>query len=100
MANDDNPIPRRNFLVGAGTAVAASLSSSSAEEDERLAATAVPAPTRKFRRGIGLSSFAMATLPLQCYFARSITRFRRIRERQSATGRNNLAPAPNQPNQR
>lgn len=31
MANDDNPIPRRNFLVGAGTAVAASLAPSSAE---------------------------------------------------------------------
>jgi gluconate 2-dehydrogenase gamma chain len=41
MANDDNPIPRRDFLVGAGTAVAASLASSSAEGQTK--APAAPA---------------------------------------------------------
>ena len=41
MANDDNPIPRRDFLVGAGTAVAASLATVSAEAQTNTA----PAPT-------------------------------------------------------
>src|SRR5476649_2807335 len=40
----------------------------SADDDARLAATAVPAPTRKSRRKIGLSSFAMASLPVRCCF--------------------------------
>jgi gluconate 2-dehydrogenase gamma chain len=43
MANDDNPIPRRDFLLGAGTAVAASLASSSAEAQTNT--TAAPAAT-------------------------------------------------------
>ena len=48
MANDDNPIPRRDFLVGASTAVAASLASSSAE-----AQTKAPAGDSKIMNGAG-----------------------------------------------
>jgi len=43
MANDDNPIPRRGFLVGAGTAVAASLTSLSAEAQTSTATATPPA---------------------------------------------------------
>ena len=38
MANDNNPIPRRDFLVAAGTAVAAGLASSSADAQTNTAA--------------------------------------------------------------
>src|ERR1700680_157174 len=38
MANHDNPIPRRGFLVGAGTAIAASLTPLAAEAQTNAAA--------------------------------------------------------------
>ncbi len=43
MADDNNPIRRRNFLMGAGTAVAASLAPPVAAQ----AQTAPSAPTRR-----------------------------------------------------
>jgi gluconate 2-dehydrogenase gamma chain len=46
MANDDNSIPRRDFLLGAGTAVAASVTPSAAEAQSQAVAvqpTASPA---------------------------------------------------------
>jgi len=39
MADNENPIPRRDFLVGAGTAVAATLTPSQAEAQRAAAAT-------------------------------------------------------------
>ena len=44
MANDDNPIPRRDFLLGAGTAVAATVAVTTAEAQKQAPAaqTAVP----------------------------------------------------------
>jgi hypothetical protein len=42
MADNDNPIPRRNFLVGAGTAVAAGLTPTTADAQT---ATTAAAPT-------------------------------------------------------
>jgi gluconate 2-dehydrogenase gamma chain len=42
MADDTNPIRRRNFLMGAGTAVAASLTSPAAEAQTPPAATPAP----------------------------------------------------------
>ena len=44
MADDNNPIRRRNFLMGAGTAVAASLAAPVAAEAQTAASTANAAP--------------------------------------------------------
>src|SRR5262245_21916569 len=44
MADQDNPIPRRDFLLGAGTAVAAGLAPTAAEaQSPATAAAATPA---------------------------------------------------------
>ncbi len=44
-ADENNPIARRNFLLGAGTAVAAGLAPSGAAQAQQPTAAASPAPT-------------------------------------------------------
>ena len=44
-ADENNPIARRNFLLGAGTAVAAGLAPNGAAQAQQPTATASPAPT-------------------------------------------------------
>ena len=43
-ADEKNPIARRNFLLGAGTAVAAGLAPSGAAQAQQPTAAASPAP--------------------------------------------------------
>ena len=72
MANDDNPIPRRNFLVGAGTAVAASLASSSAE-----AQTTAPAASAASASATAGTAEGILTLTPteQAFFAAAVDTF-------------------------
>ncbi len=71
MANDDNPIQRRDFLVGAGTAVAASLATTSAEAQSNAPAAPVASTSA--------AALAEGTLTLtpaeQAFFAAAVDTF-------------------------
>ena len=72
MANDDNPILRRDFLVGAGTAVAAGLASTSAEAQTNTPAAPVASTTATAVPAEGILTLTPAE---QAFFAAAVDTF-------------------------
>jgi gluconate 2-dehydrogenase gamma chain len=85
--DDNNPIPRRSFLVGAGTAVAASLTPTEPAQAQQGKPAAVPAAASE------PEAYLTLTAPEEAFLAAAVDAFIPADELTPSGGRWSASPA-------